>query len=167
MRKQTGIFDLFRETTDKLAGDGALLLGGYPPNPMTIGWGTLGILWGKPVFEVFVRPTRYTFELMERASEFSVCFFTDKYSKELAICGTRSGRDTDKIVACGFRLEKGILIKEPYIRESLFHYECRILHKHRLDPETLDKKIIRRYYPKKDFHMVYYGEIVGMFVSEE
>jgi flavin reductase (DIM6/NTAB) family NADH-FMN oxidoreductase RutF len=167
MRKQRGNFDLFKETTDKLNGDGALLVGGYPPNPMTIGWGTLGVIWGMPVLQVYVRPTRYTFELMERSTEFSVCFFTDKYSKELAICGTQSGQDTDKIIRCGFRLEPGIVIKAPYIRESLFHYECRIIHKHRLDPDTLDKKIIKRYYPKKDFHMVYYGEIMGMFGNEQ
>ena len=59
MRKQAGIFDLFKETTDQLDGDGAVLLAGTPPNPMTIGWGTLGIIWGKPVFQVYVRPSRY------------------------------------------------------------------------------------------------------------
>jgi flavin reductase (DIM6/NTAB) family NADH-FMN oxidoreductase RutF len=84
----------------------------------------------------------------------------------MAVCGTRSGRDTDKLLACGFHTEKGILIRSPYIRESIFHYECRIIHKHRLDPETLDRKIMKRYYPQKDYHMVYYGEILGTFVIE-
>jgi flavin reductase (DIM6/NTAB) family NADH-FMN oxidoreductase RutF len=166
MRKQTGNFDLFRETTEKLSGDGALLVAGTTPNPMTIGWGTLGVIWGIPVFQVYVRPNRFTFGLMEAASEFSICFFSDRYAKELAICGTRSGRDIDKIASCSFSLEKGILISTPHIRESLFHYECRIIHKHRLDPDTLDKRIIKRYYPKRDFHMVYYGEILGTFRSE-
>ena len=167
MRKQTGNFDLYQETVEQLSGDGALLVAGDPPNPMTIGWGTIGILWGMPVMQVYVRPTRYTFGLMERGTDFSVCFFSGTYAKELAICGTQSGRDTDKLAACGFRVEKGILVKTPHIMESRFHYECRIIHKHRLDPETLDNKIIRRYYPKKDFHMVYYGEILGTFSNEQ
>jgi flavin reductase (DIM6/NTAB) family NADH-FMN oxidoreductase RutF len=167
MRKQAGIFDLFKETTDQLDGDGALLLAGSPPNPMTIGWGMLGIIWGKPVLQVYVRPTRYTFGLMELSTEFSVNFFSKSYGKELAVCGTRSGRDTDKMAQCGFHSEKGVVIKAPFIHESIFHYECRIIHKNRLDPETLDRKIIKRYYPKKDFHMVYFGEILGTFVSEE
>lgn len=167
MRKQAGIFDLFKETTDQLDGDGALLLAGTPPNPMTIGWGTLGIIWGKPVFQVYVRPTRYTFELMERSAEFTVNFFSGEYAKALAMCGSRSGRDTDKMFMSGLHAERGILIRSSYIHESLFHYECRIIHKHLVDPETLDRKIIKRYYPKKDFHMVYYGEIIGTFISEE
>ena len=166
MHKQTGIFDLFKETTDQLDGDGALLIAGQPPNPMTIGWGTMGIIWGMPVMQVYVRPTRYTYGLMEAATEFSVCFLPKEQGRELAICGTQSGRDTDKMAMCGFRAEKGILIRTPFIQGSSFHYECRIVHKHPLDPETLDRKVIRRYYPKKDFHMVYYGEILGTFVNE-
>jgi len=166
MRRQTGIFDLFEETTDKLNNDGALLVAGVPFNVMTIGWASLGIVWGKPVFQVFVRPTRYTFEYMERSSEFSVCFFSEEYGKELAICGTKSGRDTDKIATCRFHMEKGILIPTPDVRESMFHYECRILHKHRLDPATLSRDIIEKYYPKSDFHMVYYGEILGTYINE-
>ena len=167
MRTQIKPFELFRETTEKLSGDGALLVAGTPPNPMTIGWGTLGIIWGIPVMQVLVRPTRFTFGLMEQTADFSVCFFQEKYAKELAICGTRSGRDTDKLATCGFRLEKGILIRTPHILEAAFHYECRIIHKHRIDPATLDPKIIKRYYPKKDFHMVYYGEVVGTFINEQ
>ena len=108
-----------------------------------------------------------TFELMEQSTEFTVNFFSQDYGKELAICGTQSGRETDKMFLCGFQAENGILIHAPFIYQSLFHYECRIIHRHRLDPETLDRQIIKRYYPKKDFHMVYYGEIVGTFVSEK
>ena len=42
-------------------------------NTMTIGWGSLGVVWGKPVFSVLVRPSRYTFDLLEASGEFSVC----------------------------------------------------------------------------------------------
>lgn len=167
MRKQADVFDLFKETTDKLGGNGAILMAGDPPNPMTIGWGTLGIIWGIPVFQVYVRPTRHTFSLMEKSEDFSVSFLSESYNQALNICGTRSGRDTDKLALCGFRPVDGNLIRTPFIGESLFHYECRIVHKHRLDPEALDGRIIKRYYPKRDFHMVYYGEILGLFTNSE
>jgi len=37
------------------------------PNAMAIGWGQVGIIWRKPIFTVLVRPSRYTYELIEEA----------------------------------------------------------------------------------------------------
>ena len=34
-------------------------------NPMTIAWGTLGIEWGKVLFTVFVRESRFTKQLLD------------------------------------------------------------------------------------------------------
>jgi flavin reductase (DIM6/NTAB) family NADH-FMN oxidoreductase RutF len=163
MPKQIGIFDAVHETFDKLEGDGALLVAGNPANPMTIGWGTIGIIWHMPIMTVLVRPTRYTFLLMEESIEFTVCLLPISFGKQVAFCGTKSGRDMNKIEKCGLKLEQGILVKTPFIAESEIHYECRVVHKHKLDPQTLDDVVISRYYPLKDFHMVYYGEILGVY----
>jgi flavin reductase (DIM6/NTAB) family NADH-FMN oxidoreductase RutF len=163
MRNETDFFDVYRETLDKLDGDGILLVAGDPPNPMTIGWGTLGYIWHKQIMTVLVRPTRHTFNLMEKVSDFTVCVLPKRYGKELSLCGNRSGRETDKIQLCNFHMEKGLKANAFFITESEIHFECRIVHKHRLDPDTLDPAIIKRYYPKRDFHMVYYGEILGIY----
>lgn len=163
MKKETNIFEVYHETIEKLEGDGILLVAGDPPNPMTIGWGTVGIIWHKQILTVYVRPTRYTFHLMENSKDFTVNILSDEYKKQLAFCGTKSGRDFNKIEKCGFTLEKSSKISTPYLRESYIHFECRIVHRHRLDPGALDQWIIKRYYPLKDFHMVYYGEIMGVF----
>ena len=166
MRKEIDFFDVYRETLDKLDGDGILLVAGDPPNPMTIGWATMGHIWHKQIMTVLVRPTRHTFGLMEAARDFSVCILPDDHLHELNLCGTRSGRDTDKIKLCNFNVEKCTKASAHYIVESSIHYECRIVHKHRLDPNTLDAAVISRYYPLRDFHMVYYGEILGIFKKE-
>ena len=163
MRKEIGISECYTETLEHLQGNGILLLAGDPPNPMTIGWATIGNLWSKLVFIVLVRPTRFTFGLMEKNQEFSVNILSSEFNKEIAVCGTESGRDVNKIEKCGFTLEKGIKISKPFISQSELHYECRIIHKHRLDAEFLSPKIIDRYYPARDFHMEYYGEIMGIF----
>jgi flavin reductase (DIM6/NTAB) family NADH-FMN oxidoreductase RutF len=163
MRQQVGFFDVYAETLGKLSGKGILLLAGDPPNPMTIGWGTIGYIWNKPVFTVLVRPVRYTFELMEKSADFTVCGMPEGFNKQLALCGTKSGREMDKVAACGFTMERGIGTSTPFIGESEFHYECRILHKHRLDPDHLDFAVNNRYYPGNDWHMVYYGEILGVY----
>ncbi len=163
MRKPADFFDVLQETLVKLENKGLLLVAGDPPNPMTIGWGTLGPIWSKNVFTVLVRPVRHTFSLMETAEDFSVCVLPDQYRKELAFCGTRSGRDTDKVKACGFTMERCLSANARFIAESDIHFECRIIHRHLLDPATLHPSIDKKYYPLRDYHMVYYGEILGIY----
>jgi flavin reductase (DIM6/NTAB) family NADH-FMN oxidoreductase RutF len=166
MRKELSTFEMFSSTMELLGGNGILLVAGDPPNPMTIGWGTLGIIWGRPVFTVLVRPTRYTYQLIENSPDFSVNVLSGSYRKQLAICGSRSGRDMDKIRECGFSMEGGIRISTPYIAQSDYHYECSLIHRNRIDPSTLEPGIIRKYYPVRDFHTVYYGEILGVFSGQ-
>ncbi|HNY03056.1 MAG TPA: flavin reductase, partial [Bacteroidales bacterium] len=140
-----------------------LLVAGNPPNPMTIGWATFGHIWNRPVLTVLVRPVRYTFGKMETVTDFSICVLPDSLKKAVDFCGTRSGCDTDKFESTGLHPEKCITADSFFIAESVLHFECRTLHKHFLDPATLDPAIVKRYYPKKDFHMVYYGEILGIY----
>jgi flavin reductase (DIM6/NTAB) family NADH-FMN oxidoreductase RutF len=163
MRKEVNVKSVFDRTLEKMKGPGVILLAGDPPNPMTIGWGTIGFIWGKLVFTVLVRPSRFTYSRMESSGEFTVNLLPDAFSRKLSLCGTKSGRDIDKMAKCGFRLEQGIHVNTSYIRESSIHFECRIIYKHDLLAETLDTGILKKYYPKQDLHRVYYGEIVGVF----
>jgi len=163
MRNQAELFDVLKETLDKLDGSGILLVAGDPPNPMTIGWGTVGHIWNKQIMTVMVRPVRHTFSLMESVKDFSVCVLPDQYRKQLNLCGSKSGRDMNKIEVCNFTIERCARADAFFIAESNIHIECRIVHKHLLDPSTLDPSITKRYYPQKDFHMVYYGEILGIY----
>jgi len=80
MNKAVGPFDEYHETIGKLGGNGIILLAGDPPNPMTIGWGTIGEICICPSLRL-VRPTRYTFGLMEKAKDFTVCVLPDGYEK--------------------------------------------------------------------------------------
>ena len=164
MLKEVDIFDVYHETIDKLTGEGILLVAGDPPNPMTIGWATFGHIWHKQIMTVLVRPTRYTYGIMENVRDFSICVLHDDDVKALSLCGTKSGRDTDKIKTCDFRVEKCSKAQAWFIAGSEIHFECRIVHKHKIDPDTLDPPIIDRYYPQRDFHMVYYGEILGVYL---
>lgn len=163
MKKEAELQEVFKETLEKLQGNGILLVAGNPPNPMTIGWATFGYIWNRPVMTVMVRPVRHTFSLMESSRDFSVCVLSDQYRKALNLCGTKSGRDVNKLELSGLHIEKCHKIDSFFISESTIHIECRIIHKHFLDPGNLDPSIEKRHYPKKDFHMVYYGEIVGIY----
>ncbi len=136
-------------------------------NIMTIGWATVGMVWGKPMMTVFVRPVRYTYELIENATSFSVCVpSSGKLKEELEFCGSSSGRSVDKIKATGLTLIKGQTKDVTIIEECKLFYECHIVHKNFINPKSLDPAIIKSYYPTQDFHAVYYGEIKHSHIRE-
>ena len=166
MRTRIGPFDAFPETVAKLAAGGCLLVAGRAAepgwgNPMTIGWGTLGTIWGKPVFTVLVRPSRYTFGLLEALGEYTVNVPPDSLDAAVAACGSVSGRDADKAAVYGLVLVRAEHVGVPYIAQCPIHYECRVIHKGNVVNADLDADIVRKSYARGDFHRVYYGEILG------
>ena len=141
-------------------------------NTMTIGWGTLGIEWGKPVYTVFVRESRHTKNMLEENGEFTVNVPMGQVDKNiLAVCGTKSGRDMDKIAELGLHLEEPETISVPGIRELPLTLECKVIYKQDQDPKAIDKACDERYYAKGtpnegDYHTAYYGLITAAYVIE-
>ena len=144
-------------------------------NTMTIGWGTIGIEWGRPVFVAYVREGRYTRQMLDESGEFTVNIpYGDVDSKILGLCGTKSGRDTDKIAACSLDLVESDIVAAPGIRQLPLTLECKILCRHTQNIPMLPEEILNRYYPKgvdssnpgsnEDFHIAYYGEIVNAYL---
>ena len=134
-------------------------------NCMTIGWGMEGILWGKHVFTVFVRPSRYTLDLIENALSFAVCVpFDGEMKKEISYFGTVSGRDEDKIKISGVSISDAGKIKGKTIDGCELYYECNVICKQQLNKNNfIDKDIPSKAYPDDDYHFVFYGEIVETY----
>lgn len=139
---------------------------GGKTNTMTIAWGNIGFMWGKPVFTVMVRPSRYTYQLIEQSGEFTVSIPLQDMQQALALCGTKSGRDLDKIAAAGLTLLPGQKVATPVIAGCGLHYECKIVYKHPLDPAALDPAYKAKCYASGDFHTLYFGEIVACYREE-
>jgi len=134
-------------------------------NTMTIGWGNIGFVWGKPIFMVAVRYSRYTYELMENSKEFTVSIPLKKnLKKELAYCGTYSGRDIDKIKECNLSILEGQKISTPIVGDCELHYECKVVYQQAMEPATLDKNIKRNRYSNNDYHILYFGEILDTYL---
>ncbi|MBE6083449.1 MULTISPECIES: flavin reductase family protein [Tissierellales] len=134
-------------------------------NTMTIGWGSIGIIWGKPIFTVAVRNSRYTHSLIENSNNFTVSIPLEKdMNKELIYCGTKSGRDVDKIKECNLILRDGINTPSPVIENCSLHYECKIVYKHDINLQVMDKEICEKCYKDGDYHTLYYGEIVDCYL---
>ena len=134
-------------------------------NVMTIGWALIGILWRKPVLMVAVRTSRHTFGLIEDAESFTVSVPTTDMNKELEFCGTMSGRALDKFQECKLATRKAQQISAPVLDLPGYHYECRMLYKSALDPQMMDPAL-EDLYPKKDYHTLYFGEIVACYQTE-
>ena len=135
--------------------------GGF--NAMTCSWGHMGNIWNKPSIVVYVRPQRYTKEFIDREELFTVCFFDD-HKKELGYIGSRSGRDEDKVSSCGLTpvFEEGYT----YFKEAKLVFVLRKLFRSTLKEENfIDKSVVEKSYPEKDFHDMYVGEIVKVLAE--
>jgi flavin reductase (DIM6/NTAB) family NADH-FMN oxidoreductase RutF len=133
---------------------------GDEKNTMTIGWGSIGFVWQKPIFMVAVRYSRHTYGILEKAKEFTVSFpIKEDLSRELALCGTKSGRDLDKFAAAGITTRPGQVVKTPIIDECSLHYECKVVYQQVMEPGTLSPEIRTRAYGKDDYHVLYYGKL--------
>lgn len=139
------------------ANDEGPLVCGNDYNTMTASWGGLGVLWGRPVAFIFIRPQRYTFDFAEKNRRVTLSFFDEKYRKALSYCGKYSGRDTNKADACGLSPvfdtneagravwfnEAKLVIKAEKLYSDMIKYE------HFCSPEPLSN------YKANDFHKLY------------
>ena len=129
-------------------------------NTMTISWGALGTMWSKPFAFVAVRFSRHTFNFMEKYETFTVSAFPKKHHKALSVLGTASGRDRDKILESGLTPEPGTIAAAPTFKEAELVIECQKMYADDLNPAHFLDEGIYRHYPNRDFHRIYYGEIL-------
>lgn len=132
-------------------------------NTMTIGWGAVSYMWGKPVFTVMVRESRYTKTMIDAAGEFTVSLPEGALADAVKLCGAKSGRDMDKIKEAGLTLLPPKSLSTPFIDGCTLHFECKTLYKQEMDLTLLDESTRDRWYANGDVHTIYYGEIIGAY----
>ena len=162
--------DYLKETWRRIGTPGGLLVSldeAGRPNAMTIGWGTVGIVWGRPMFTVLVRPSRYTYSCIETTGDFTVNVPTMEMAEAAAFCGSASGRDYDKFAEKGLTAVDGLTVKSPIIGECPLGYECKVVHTNDVLAGTLAHPILSGYYPEGDYHRVYYGQILAVRADED
>ncbi len=157
------IFRLFQKRTPLLtAGDQERC------NTMTIGWGQLGTLWNKPICTVYVRPERFTYQFMEANPAYTLSVIPKEHQDALTLCGTKSGRDMDKIKECGLTLAY-TASGTPYFAEAELVLVCRKLYAQNLEiAGVIDRKTISPFYGAHgNWHRTYTGEVVEILQAEE
>ena len=168
--------DILEHSTEinKALSKGILLTTGTmeKANTMVIGWGGIGINWTKPVFTAYIRESRYTREILDQTGEFTVNIPVKEYNQDiLAVCGSKSGRDIDKIKECNLTLVEPENVETPGIKEFPMTLECRVLYRQEQELDLMGEDIPDTFYPvesdgKRDKHITYIAEITAAYVIE-
>ncbi|MCD7872112.1 MAG: flavin reductase [Clostridiales bacterium] len=165
--KEINVRDIKENAVKLINNDWALLTAanGNGCNPMTVSWGSIGELWGHDTATVYVRESRFTKTLIDREKYFSLCFFDEKYKKQLTFCGSKSGRDVDKIKETG--LTPLYDESAPYFKEAKLVIICRKAAAQKMDKSTfIDKDIMANCYKDNDLHTIYFGYIEKVLISD-
>ena len=136
-------------------------------NCMTVAWGSIGVMWNKPFVQVVVRPTRFTNEFMEEFETFTLSAFTEEHITDLSYLGRVSGRDEKKLEKTSLTVIPSQIVKCPSYDEAELIIECRKIYSSKFIPEDFKDGTILDNYPKKDFHKIYYGEILSISGTEK
>lgn len=133
-------------------------------NVMTASWGGLGVLWEKPVSFCFINPTRYSINTMDEGDTYTISFYTEAYKDAMLYCGTKSGRDTDKIKGSGLTP-----IKTPsgatVFSEAWMILECKKIIAQPIQSESVIVKPSNNDWSKNGYHKMYIGEILNVWVK--
>ena len=103
-----------------------------------------------PVMAISIRPSRHSFSLIEKQSEFVINVPDSSHEQLRAVdfCGTRSGRQVDKWKELNLTKERAKEIQTPLVKEFPWNFECRVI----------DRREIGT-------HVCYWGEVLAVHAS--
>ncbi len=159
----------FNENAFDIIGNKWMLISATEGNTigtMTASWGGLGVLWNRNVAFAFIRPQRHTIEMVDASDCFTLSFFDEKYRSALGICGKLSGRNTDKIAEAGLtphKLDDAAVTFE----QARMVLVCKKIYKSRIDPAGFIDPTVNGFYPDKDYHYVFAGEITDYLLAKQ
>lgn len=162
---ECGLEDVLAELHDNLS-PGILLASigrDGEKNLMTIGWGLAGILFRKPVYMVAVRRSRHTYKLLNDTGVFIINVPGEGMGDVIDFCGTKSGRDYDKFEALNLTDKRGKIVEAPIVEECMIHLECRVVATTDVTEEGTSKDVLDSVYPARNYHRLYYGEILKAY----
>ncbi len=132
-------------------------------NTMTVSWGFMGTFWGKPMVIAGVRPQRHTLKFMEEFDTFTLCAFPEDCKEILSYCGSKSGRDVNKIAECGLTPICCDHVDAPTFKQAELTIECKKVYSDNIKGKNfIDKSIIESWYKERDFHQLFFGEVINI-----
>ncbi|ONI44177.1 hypothetical protein AN641_08010 [Candidatus Epulonipiscioides gigas] len=137
-------------------------------NVMTISWGSIGNYWGKAHFMILVRYSRHTYKMLEDSKQFSISIPLNSNLKDaLAKCGKLSGRDTNKWQEANLTKIDAHEVNSKLVGECELHFECKVVARMPFEKEKIVETKIENFYNNGDYHVLYYGEILGTYLDKK
>ena len=163
--KEINIRDIKKSAVELISDGWGLVTAGTEEkfNTMTVSWGGLGEIWGKDAVFIFIRPQRYTYEFIEKEEFFTLSFYGNEYKDALKICGTQSGRNTDKVAAAG--LTPLFVDNTVSFEQAEYTLVCRKMASQFIDPKGFIDEAIDKNYSAGEYHKVYIAEIVKVYAK--
>ncbi|MBR6786221.1 MAG: flavin reductase [Clostridia bacterium] len=163
--REINIRDIKKSAVELISDNWGLVTAGNAEkfNTMTISWGGLGEIWGKDAVFIFIRPQRYTYEFIEKEDIFTLSFYGNEYKDALKICGSKSGRDIDKVAATDLTpvfADGGVTFEQ-----AEYTLVCRKMASQFIDPKGFEDEAIEKNYAAGDYHKVYIGEILKVYAK--
>lgn len=165
--KEVDIYELTMNPFKKLGKEWLLITAGNGENhnTMTASWGGLGVFWGKNTATVYIRQSRYTKEFVDQQDTFTISFYDETYKKALAICGSKSGRDSDKEKEAG--LTPYFVDNTTAFHEANMIMVCKKVYEDFMPSENfIEKENDEKWYGDKDYHTMYIAEILKVYIKE-
>jgi flavin reductase (DIM6/NTAB) family NADH-FMN oxidoreductase RutF len=136
-------------------------------NLMTVGWGSLGVMWNKPFVQIVVRPTRHTYQYLEKYDNFTLSALPTKFQDVLTKMGSVTGKYFDKMNNSGLTPMPSKTVSSPSFAEAELTIECQKMYWGDFVPTQFLFKEIDSNYPQKDYHRIYFGQILTIMGSEK
>ena len=177
MKRKIDVFEYAKDITTVISKGILITTKANKINAMTIGWGSLGIEWGLPIFTAYVRTGRFTAEQLQKNPEFTINIPVGDFNKKiLGVCGSKSGRDIDTIKELNLILVEGSQVSVPAIKELPLTLECKVIYRQTQVLSEIPADIQNSCYPQdvpstfpmanKDVHIAFYGQIVDAYILE-
>jgi flavin reductase (DIM6/NTAB) family NADH-FMN oxidoreductase RutF len=158
----TEYFHSIPHLLNQITGKGLLLVTGSKSgrhNCMTIGWVRFGYGWRIPVVDIMIRPSRFSYGLLQSHNEFTLNAMPDNCGDAVVFCGAHSGSHCDKFQETGLLTTPSSEIETPGLMGAQVVLECRIIHKVMINPSSMNDLILARYYASGDYHQMITAEI--------
>lgn len=168
--KKVSLKELNEDFIEDISKEWMLITAGTPEkfNTMTASWGGTGFIWNQPVAFAFVRPERYTYQFVEEQPMFTLSFLGKEHRSIYNLCGSKSGRDIDKVKATGL---KPVItdMNQVTFEQARLTLECRKLYADDFKADKfIDHTQLEKWYGEGHggLHRMYIAEIVQAWIKE-
>ncbi len=137
-------------------------------NTMTVNWGFFGVMWYAPTALLVIRPSRYTFEFIQKYDDFTLTILPEEWKSVYSLMGSKSGRDSNKMLESGLTPIASKVVESPSFAESCFTLECKKWYVGDLQASgVLDQEVINQNYADGNYHKMVMGKIVHAWKTEK